>query len=415
MLTGLDQIDDVYIGRQPILDRDSNIVAYEILYRNKKTFNYCESKLDDFEITTKVLSIALNNIGADKLTDRKKGLINVNESILNHDLIKNIPKEKFYLEILETTKISDSLIQRIDELIKEGYSFVLDDFTFSKENLEKYKILFPRIKYIKADVKENSMENMEMIIKSLKKLGIKFLAEKVETVEEYEQLKNMGYTFFQGYFFSKPIILSTKKIDPSKIEILNILGMIYNNSDLHMIIKRFEKYPMISLNLLNFLNSAYFSFRKNISSIRQAITLLGMNKLKNWLILLLYTNDGSDPYSNPLFVMIKNRSNFMLKILHYLKKDDDYNSEVVYLTGLLSKIDLVLNNTLENALNDLHIDKVIKDAILEKKGLAGEILSLAEANEENNFEEINQFLEKFSLSFKHLTNANLSTYASNIA
>lgn len=403
-------MDDVYIGRQPILDIDSNIVAYEILYRQNKIFNYCDSDLDGFEITAKVLSIALNNIGVNKLIDNKRGLINVDESLLNHSIINNIPKEKFYLELLESTKITDTLITKIDELINEGYIFILDDFTFSKENFEKYKILFPRIKYIKADLQTNSMANMELIVKSLSKFDIRFLAEKVETKEEFEKLKSIGYELFQGYYFSKPDIIATKKLDPSKIEIINILGMIYNGSDLAMIIKRFEKHPIISINLLKFLNSAYFSFKNGIHSIRQAITLLGINKLKNWLILLLYINDGNNPYENPLFVMIKNRSDFMLEILKYTKFDNEQTREEIYLTGLLSKIDLILNTALENALNELHIDKNIQKAIIDKVGLAGDILSLAEANENNDIENIDKLLEKLSLSLKDLTNANLKSY-----
>ena len=407
-------VDDVYIGRQPILDRDNNIVAYDILYRQSKVFNYCESGLDNFEITAKVLSIALNNIGINKLVDNKKGLINVDEALLNHSIINNIPSDKFYLELLESTDITNSLIDKMDELIGEGYIFVLDDFTFSKDNFEKYKILFSRVKYIKVDLQTNSMANMELIVKNLKRFDLKFLAEKVETKEEFEALKNIGYELFQGYYFAKPDILSTKKLDPATIEILNILGMICNNKDINDIVKKIEQYPMISINLLKFLNSAYFSFHENIHSIKQAVTLLGMKKLKNWLILLLYINNEKNPYNNPLFMMIKNRSNFMVEIVKYTKYNNEENQEIVYLTGLLSKIDIVLNSSLEEALNELHIDKIVQDAIIKKQGLAGDILSLAEANENNDSEKMDKLLEKLSLSLKDLTNANLKSYLAKI-
>ncbi len=403
-------MDDVYIGRQPVLDIDSNIVAYEVLYRQNRIFNYCDSDLDKFEITAKVLSIALNNIGINKLIDDKRGLINVDESLLNHSIINNIPKEKFYLELLESIKITDTLISKMDKLIDEGYIFILDDFTFNKKNLEKYKLLFPRIRYIKADLQTNSMANMELIVKSLSKFDIRFLAEKVETKEEFEKLKSIGYELFQGYYFAKPDIITTKKLDPSKIEIINILGMIYNGRDLSLIIRKFEEHPVISINLLKFLNSAYFSFTNDISSIKQAITLLGINKLKNWLILLLYINDGNNPYENPLFIMIKNRSDFMLEILKYTKFDNEQTRDEIYLTGLLSKIDIILNTTLENALNELHIDKKIQKAVINKAGLAGDILFLAESNEINDVENIDKLLEKLSLSLKDLTNANLKSY-----
>ena len=407
-------VDDVYIGRQPILDKDNNIVAYDILYRQNKIFNYCDSDLDNFEITAKVLSIALNNIGVNKLIDDKIGLINVNEALLNHSIINNIPSDKFYLELLESTDITDTLIAKIDEMIDDGYIFVLDDFTFNKNNFEKYKILFPRIKYIKADLQTNSMANMELIVKNLKKFDIKFVAEKVETKEEFEKLISIGYELFQGYYFAKPDILSTKRLDPATTEILNILGMICSNKNINKIIKKIEQYPIISINLLKFLNSAYFNFNDNIHSIKQAVILLGVKKLKNWLILLLYINNEKNPYNNPLFVMIKNRSSFMVEIVKYTKYNNEENQELVYLTGLLSKIDTVLNTSFEEILNELHIDSIIQDAIIKKKGLAGDILSLAEANENNETEKIDKLLKKLSLSLKDLTNANLKSYLSKI-
>ncbi len=402
--------DEVYLGRQPILNQKSEIVGYEILYRNNSIFNYYEGNLGDFESTIKVLSIALNNIGIEKLLDKKIGFLNVSEDLLNHNIMENIPKERFYMEILETADTSDNLLKKVDEFISKGYSFVLDDFIFNSENLEKYKELFPRICYLKADLQENSLENMKNIIQKLQNYDIKFIAEKVETYDDFEALKDMGYEYFQGYYFARPTILTTKKIDPSKLEIINILGMIYNGSDTQKIIKRLEKYPLICINLLKFLNSAYFSFKQEIKSIKQAITLLGLRNLKNWLILLLYTNDGKDPYSNPLFVMIKNRSDFMLKILSYMKDFDEETSEMVYLTGLLSKLHLIFNTTLEESLKELHISKSICDALLERKGIAGDLLNLAEANENNDFEEIKSILDKLSLQIKHLTNANLKSY-----
>ena len=402
--------DEVYLGRQPILNQKSEIVGYEILYRSNDLFNYYEGDLDDFESTVKVLSVALNNIGIDKLLDNKIGFLNVSEDLLNHNIMENIPKDKFYLEILENIKISQRLLDKIDEYIKEGYSFVLDDFVYNKENLKKYEPLFKRICCLKADLQKNSLENMRHTIEDLKHYDMKFIAEKVETYEDFEHLKDMGYKFFQGYYFAKPTIITTKKIDPSKLEIINILGMIYNGSDIHMIIKKFEKYPLICINLLKFINSAYFSFRQEINSIKQAITLIGLKHLKNWLILLLYTNDGNDPYSNPLFIMIKNRSDFMLKMLSYMKNIDDDMEEMVYLTGLLSKVNLIFNTTLEESLKELHIGKSVRDALLERKGLPGELLTLAEANENNDFETIKEVLDRLSLQIKHLTNANLKSY-----
>ncbi|NPA73181.1 MAG: EAL domain-containing protein [Epsilonproteobacteria bacterium] len=405
--------NEVYLGRQPILNKQSEIVGYELLHRNSDIFNYYRGELGNFDSTIKTLSVALNNIGIDKLLDNKIGFVNVSEDLLYHNIIDNIPKEKIYLEILKSETISEKLFNRICELTDKGYTFVLDDFVFSTKNLKKYDSLFPKINYIKVDLQKNSLENMKKTVESLRKYDIKFIAEKVETHEDFEKLKDIGYDFFQGYYFAMPTILSTKKIDPLKPEILDILNSIQENENTQSIIRKIEKYPLICINLLKFINSAYFNFKQDITSIKQAVTLLGLNHLKNWLVLLLYSNDGENPYSNPLFVMIKNRSDFMLNILKYLKEhNDEYTKEIVYLTGLLSKIDIIFNAPLEKALKDLHISKNVQDAILHKKGIAGTLLSLAEANEADDRKSVKSILDKLSLQTKHLTNANLNSYLS---
>ena len=211
-------VNDVYIGRQPILDINSKIVAYEILYRQNKLLNYCANDLDGFKMTANVLSIALNNIGVNKLIGNKIGLINVDESLLNHSIINNIPKEKFYLEILETTEITDNVISKIDELANRGYTFVLDDFTFTKENFEKYKILFPRIKYIKVDLQENSMANMKLIVKNLNKFGLRFLAEKLKQKRNLKSLKVWDMNFFKDTFLPNLTYWKQKSLIQQKLK-----------------------------------------------------------------------------------------------------------------------------------------------------------------------------------------------------
>ena len=407
-------MDNVYIGRQPILDKNDKVIAYEILCRQCNLLNYCSTDAsENFSTTAKVLSTILNNIGVNKLIDDKIGFINVDESMIISDVITNTPKERFCLEILETDEINSQFIEKIDKLAKIGYEFALDDFVYNRKNLQKYTPLFPRLKYLKVDLQANSMINMQRVIKQLNQYDIKFLAEKVETKEEFEELKRIGYEYFQGYYFAKPNIMSSKKINPTKAEILNILNMIQTNDELSAIIKKIEEQPVVSINLLKFLNSVHFSFRNSITSIKQAVMLLGREKLKNWLILLLYIID-SDTMDDPLFIMVKNRSKFMVEIVKCTEFNSEENQEKAYLTGLLSKIDTILNSSIEDALNELHIDAIIKNAIINKEGDIGNILSLAEANEKNDIQKIDQLIDKLSLSLSDITNANLKSYQSKI-
>lgn len=403
---------DLFLGRQPILNKDNETFAYELLYRGS-TDNFCKNSIDSSYATARVISTMLNNIGAKKILGGKIGFLNIDDNVLFSEIIENIPKKHFVLEILETCAINDKLLERVDELIEKGYIFALDDFVCAEENLIKYEALFPKISYLKVDLKESEFADIAYSLKKLKNFDFKLLAEKVENQEEHAILKRFGFDYYQGFYFAKPIIMSNISIDPSKSAILSIESMINSDREINDISKTFQIYPDLSINLLKFLNSALFGFRNPISSIKHAIAIIGLKQLKNWLLLLMFLGDDLEDNANPIFVLAKNRSDTMVNLLKYTKYYNPQNADKAYFAGLLSLIDVIFKMPIEDLLKEIRVDQEIKEAVLQSKGIYGDLLCLVKASEESDMEKIKPILSRLSLNMGQLSSANISSYTKN--
>lgn len=200
---------ETYIGRQPILDAQGKCVAYELLYRSKGSTEAVF--LDDTEATTRVIINLVHNIGVSSIIGDKIGYINVDDHTLLSDAIFSVPKEQFVFEILEYTKMSVAIIERVRHLHDIGYRFALDDFSCGNENIEYFKALFPFVDIIKIDLMATDITQLDNIVKKFNSFNLTLLAEKVEDLEVFEICKKAGFKLFQGYFFEKPTVIEGKK------------------------------------------------------------------------------------------------------------------------------------------------------------------------------------------------------------
>jgi EAL and modified HD-GYP domain-containing signal transduction protein len=370
---------NVLIGRQPILDRKKGIFAYEILFR--MTDKEHSQVTDNLTATSYVLTILFNNFDMVSLLGDSYGFINVDESILNKDVITLIPSEKFFLEILETVDINENVLEKITELKKLGYKLALDDYICNEENFKKYQNVFKYFDVIKFDIleKNHDFEQLKDRIGFFKENKIMLLAEKVETKEDYRKYKELGFDLFQGFFFSKPAVTKKKMLNPSQLAIISIINKIEEKNDSNIIAQEIKKEPEIALNLLNFINSPFFYFRKSITSLRQAISMLGLKNLKKWLFMLLYSGISGNFATDPLLILAKSRAEIMSKLAKILGA----NEEKAYLTGLLSLLDVIFETKIEEVLEKIKIDKEIKEALIQKNNIYSKMLELVATNEQN--------------------------------
>jgi EAL and modified HD-GYP domain-containing signal transduction protein len=403
----------LYFARQPILDTHGNTYAYELLYRSsfEQAFHPIS---DDRGATAQVLVNTLNLTGLNNILGGAFAFINIDKELLMDEMVFSIPTDKFVLEILETVKITQPLIERIKELKSRGYRFALDDVDCSKEYILNFQPIFEYIDVLKLDITLLDEEKLPPFLNLFKKFNLKILAEKVETREEFEKYKAYGCDYFQGYYFARPDIIENKRLDPEHVVILQMIRQIQIDYSIDDISHSFEQNVALTLQLLRFINSAAFSFRSSIKSIRQAIMLLGPNQLKSWLLLISYAKptSGAQGLQNPLLKLAQTRSNMMQTLCKaiFKHKCDSTLLEKSAFIGLLSLVEALFQSPIQSILKELNVDDEIVQTLIMHKGDLGTIYQLVCSVELFDTESVDKILSTLPIQRSEFSKAVQDAY-----
>lgn len=364
----------VFIGRQAILDRKLATYAYELLFRSgsdNRAIIECEEKA-----TAQVINNAFLEIGLDDLIGDKLAYINFTHDFLLRNLDELLPPDRVVLEVLENVHVDDELVEGIARLVKAGFTVALDDFEYHSN----WDSLIPLAEVIKFDVMAIGLENLPAEIDRVKRPGLCLLAEKVETMEEFEACKSMGFDYFQGYFYAKPNLINASKMPDNQITLLKLMSRLQDPT-----IEIEEVEQLVSLNaslsykLLRYINSALFALPKKIGTIRQAIIYFGLQRLKNWASLMAMTDIDNKP--SELLQMGLTRARLCQLLAEATNSSD---SDSYFMLGLFSILEALLDRRMEDIICDLPVVDGIKAALLGGKGKLGEALLCCEACESNS-------------------------------
>ncbi|HVN98162.1 MAG TPA: EAL domain-containing protein [Syntrophorhabdaceae bacterium] len=389
-----DEKNKIFVGRQPILNRQKKTFGYELLFR--RSLVQCANVTDNVKATANVMVNALNNIGVSKLIGSKKGFINVDASLLTSGVADLLPKKITVFEILETVKIDQTILDLCKNLKKDGYEIALDDYVHNDVS-----DILNIVDYVKIDVMATKRETVAEMSKILKKYKIKLVAEKVETREDFEYCYDLGYDYFQGYFFAKPSIISAKSISPTQVVLLDLSRLLAKEAEFFVLEKIFRQNPELHIKLLQFINSAAFYTPQKITSIRQSIALLGYRNLQKWVTLLLFAGEGYDITSTPLFERAVLRGRIM-ELLTGEITHDTASADRAFMTGVMSLIDTLLQTPLENILKELNLSEEINDALLQKEGLLGRLITIIENLEQEHYDEVKDALSAVNIDIDEL-------------
>lgn len=363
-----------YLGRQPIFDKQGALFAYELLYRNCELRN--EAHFEDNTLaSTRVIAHLIQSFGIKSVVGSKQGFINLDETMLFSDALLLLPKEYICFEILEYTKVSLALYERVKYLHTLGYRFLLDDFDCTDSMIANYEALFPYIDIVKVDILAIGLESLPRALEKIKKYNLTLLAEKIESFEVHEACLKLPFTYFQGYFFEKPLIVVGKRLEPQTLNALRLINCVQKTYDMKEITHHISSCPDIVYNLLRHINSGAYHFKHTITNITQMTTLLGHQKLLSWLGLFIYGSSHQKPFSEAIY----NNAKFRAKMMEILAQKY-YSHELAhkaFLVGSLSLVDVYLNIAMEDFLKELHLDDEIKEALLHQKGRLGNLLSIA--------------------------------------
>ncbi len=389
-------MQNVYLGRQPILDADSKIRAYEILYRDSSKRSNIKG---DRQASASVITNVLNRFGAKATLGDKRAFVKIDEKFLLNDLIFSVPNQFFVFALLESIEMSERVIERLHQLYEKNYVLVVNDIKLDDEKMEKYREIFPYLSFVKIDFSQNLSYGLEYMILELKSHNVRVIATKIEDARTYNQARKLGCDWFQGYFFAEPKILENVKYEPTQMNIFNLYNLLIEDTNLDDITTEFENNPEITVQLLQFINSGAFHFKNKISSIHHVLTLVGRKSLAQWLMLMIYSKSSvKSKEHTPLMLMIKSRTELMESILKAVNPEARSNMiGEAYLVGVLSLIDVVFSKKIEDILENIHVSDTVKNAILNESDILGEIYKLVKDIEAFNIQAEADFELRYGL------------------
>ncbi|RKF19665.1 HDOD domain-containing protein [Alginatibacterium sediminis] len=359
--------DFSYLARQAILNEDQDVVAYELLYRNSA--NNVFPMVPENEATSKVIEHSFFHMGIEQVAGACPCFVNFPRQALLDMIPCLISPQQIVIELLENLEPNVQLLETVEQLHTKGYLFALDDFLYS----EQWEPFFKFISFVKFDIQISSTQEISDTIEHLQSYPIQFLAEKVEDYTQFEQMKLLGCTLFQGYFFCRPQMFRKPQLSSSQVSALALLAEVYRSdtspAKLHSII---SKDLSISYKLLKYVNTLIYSNAKPVSSFSQAISFLGQQKLQRFASLVAMASAAQDK-PRELFSMALVRANFCESMAKASKKADPDHA---FLTGLFSLMPTILDQDMSVILSEIGVANEVNDALMTRRGTLALYLSL---------------------------------------
>jgi len=386
-----------YIGRQPIIDTRAKIVAYDLLYREK---GYSEST----DITASVINNLLDALNVETILGKNLGFLRVDREFFDHETIHSLPKDKIVCALLANTPIDETLLERLLLLKKEGYQFALSDSLYTHETAKQISPLLPFIHYLKIDVIQSDLTLVKESLSIFHRYGIKLIGAKIETHEMYELCRSIGFDYFQGYFISEPNIIKNAVISPEHEGILRIWTLLQQDTEIPELVDAFQSNQALAIKLLHFINSAAFSLRNTVSSIEQVLKLIGRDPLAQWIMLMMFSEEGKSSNARvPLVLMVMNRTELMSGLLSLIKPTATREEKsTAYFVGMLSLIHLLFHIPQKEILTKLNVAPAIEKALYSGEGLCGELLDLVHSIELFDIESIEAYLKTKGLAYNNI-------------
>ena len=379
---------DIFIARQGIYNEDEEVIAYELLYRNSLENKF--NKIVSEKIATYKVIENISSFGLDNLTDGKKAFVNFPEELINKNIATLLPKDKVVIEILENVNPTKEVLKNLSELKSKGYEIALDDVENEIDIIKFAKV----IDIVKVDFMLSNHNSRKNMVKICKKTNIKMLAEKIETIEDFEEAKSLGFKLFQGFYYSKPSILLGKDIAIKNASIFMILvELVREDYNIDKVENIMKTDVALTYKFFNFINSSYFNFFNEIGSIKQAIMLIGRYELRKWLSILSVVEMSSsknDEYAKNTVI----RAKFSEEIAQIIAPKE---AEAAFMVGLFSNLHIMIEKDIDYVVNTLPVTYKIKQALLGEDNILRNILDLVLAYEKLDEKEITDLASKINI------------------
>ena len=373
-----------FVARQPVLDRSQKVFGYELLFRNGlEDYFHADSEFASRSTLDSSLLFGLNT-----LCDGRRAFVNCTREVLLKDLITLLPPTQAVVEILETVEPDERVIAACRRLKQAHYLIALDDFAPN----DPRAALCEFADILKIDIRATTPEQRATI---LGQYGTKrqMLAEKVETQQEYRQAQDTGFVYFQGYFFCRPELMMARDVPANRVHYLRLLESVCRPElDMLELERLIKQEAAICYRLLRYLNSPLFGFSLQIKSIRHAMAILGERELRRW-VRLVVTVGAAEQKCSELLLMALTRARFCELLSRHVASQSD-----LFLMGLLSVMDAILEVSIETLLKQIPVDSETKAALLGQPGRLRPLYQLMLAQESGEWEQSGELARQLRLS-----------------
>jgi EAL and modified HD-GYP domain-containing signal transduction protein len=387
-----------FIGRQPIIDNQGDMLAYDLVYEDENATSARAS-------ASTLISSVLSTVGVKSVLGDRMGFIRIDHKFLLSDLMQSAPRELFVFSLIDSVIIDDALVERMKTLKAEGYIFALDDITRSTGPLQRFSPILPLISFFKIDVRYFPEQYLRKLKGILSDFPLEMIATHIENDQQFAVCRGLRIPYMEGYYFAEPNIIENKSFDPKTFTVIQLYNQLMSDeTSLDQLVRTFETNHDLTIQLLQYINSKAFSLANNVSNVKQVLALLGRQPLAQWLMLLIYGKSINDSrFQEPLLLMVKNRTELMTGLLKLIRPDADKTLEgKAYFVGVMSLSSSVLGMPLRLILKEMHISDDVREALLEKKGMLGEVFEAVKAMERVELEQVKRFADAHAISYDRI-------------
>jgi c-di-GMP-related signal transduction protein len=376
-----------FVARQPILNREQQVFGYELLFRDGVE-NFFRATDADAAARSTLDSTLL--MGFDVLCNGQRAFINCTRDLLLKEGITLLPSAQTVVEVLETVEPDDLVIAACERLKVAGYTIALDDYVAQ----DPREALVPLADILKVDFEKTTVPERAALVERYRRSRCRMLAEKVETREQFTAACEMGYVYFQGYFFRRPEVLKTREIPANRINYLRMLEAVsHDELDVRELERLIKSEASVLYRLLRYLNSPMFAFANEIHSVRHALSILGEREARRWIRLVTLVSAGMQK-STDLVLSALVRARFC----ELLSEKVARNESDLFLVGLVSLMDSILEIPMAQVLEKIPLDQDIKTVLMGGTGRLRPVYQLMLTQEAGDWEHARGFAAQLHLS-----------------
>jgi EAL and modified HD-GYP domain-containing signal transduction protein len=338
------------------------------------------------------------------------GFLNVDAETLASDIFAFLPREKMVLEIVGSVQANNATLARIAELASHGYRFAAGGALADSASVER---LLPLVDFVKMDVRDLPLSPLLPMAAALRQQGKKLIADKVETRDAYNACLDLGFDYFQGYYFAKPTVLGGRKLSPSQIAVMELMTLVTSDADNMRIEQAVKGDLTLSLNLLRLVNTPAVGAQHRIDSLSQALMILGRRQLQRWLQIMLYAEPARQGHNaSPLLMLATTRGRLMELLAQRLRPGQRNVAEIAFTVGIMSLMDTLFAMPMPDLVEQIPVIDEVANALLHRTGFFGELLRLAESIErmDDADEEVMPTLRELSIGGDDLVELEMAAF-----